>query len=243
MKEVQLMKVVFDAQIAPHETPAFRGAIIEKVGLDKDVYHNHNNDPESPQALHYRYPLVQYRQNRRRPELIFLESAIPQAQYLFAQPDWSLTFAGRPQSMRIADMKVRRHAFGVADRFFTYTLHRWQALNEENFKRFLAVESLSQRVAMLERILCGHIISFAKGMEHRLESRFDLSITDFRRSQVQSFEGIKVRTFDMQFKTNVLLPPYIALGKGVSVGFGEVVRVNDRPDSNHNNPQQVWARR
>ena len=28
--------------------------------------------------------------------------------------------------------------------------------------------------------------------------------------------------FDMKFKTNVQLPQYIGLGKGVSLGFGEI---------------------
>ncbi|MCB9293454.1 MAG: hypothetical protein H6559_10065 [Lewinellaceae bacterium] len=33
MKPVRILSVAFDTEIAAHETPAFRGAVIEKVGL------------------------------------------------------------------------------------------------------------------------------------------------------------------------------------------------------------------
>lgn len=225
MKEIEIMQVVFDAEIATHETPAFRGAIIEKVGLEHDIFHNHDNSAQRSRDYYYRYPLVQYRQNRSRPELVFLQGAIPKAQYLFAQSDWSLRFAGRAQPMRIADLRIGRHPFGVDEQWHTYTLRRWQALNEDNFRRYSATEALSERIAMLERILSGHIISLAKGMEHRLEGRFEVSIADLLGSRMQSYEGIKARTFDLRFRSNVLLPPHIALGKGVSLGFGTVMRM------------------
>lgn len=222
MKELQIMKVVFNAHIAPHETPAFRGAVIEKVGLDRDIYHNHDNNPETPRQFHYRYPLVQYRQDRKRPALVFIDQGINEASFLFAQSDWSLTFAGRTQPMSIADLQVRQYPFGVTEDYRYYTLHRWQALNDENYRRFMATDDLTARIAMLQRILEGHVISLAKGVNHRLESRFDCIITDILGSRPARYEGVQVLTFDIRFKTNLLLPPYIALGKGVSLGFGEV---------------------
>lgn len=222
MREIQIMKVVFDAEIASYETPAFRGAIIGKVGLDKDIYHNHDNNADSPKQYHYRYPLIQYRQDRKRPAMIFIGHGIPEAQHLFAQPDWSLTFSGRTQTMNIADMQLRRAAFGVTPDYRYYTLHRWQALNEENVKRYYATEDLSERLAILKRILSGHIISFAKGIDYRIEERFEVQITEILRTQTVQYEGIKALTFDVRIKTNLVFPPFVAVGKGVSLGFGEV---------------------
>jgi len=223
MKELQIMKVVFDAEIAPHETPAFRGAIIGKVGLDKDIYHNHDNNADSQKQYHYRYPLIQYRQDRKRPAMVFIGHGIAEAQHLFAQPDWSLTFSGRTQTMNIADMQLRRAPFGVTpDNYRYYTLHRWQALNEENFKRYHTTESLSEHIAILEKILTGHIISFAKGIDYRITERFDAQITDILRTRAFQYEGIKALTFDVRVKTNLVFPPFVGIGKGVSLGFGEV---------------------
>jgi len=222
MREIQIMKVVFDAEIAPYETPAFRGAIIGKVGLDKDIYHNHDNNADSPKQYHYRYPLIQYRQDRKRPAMIFIGHGIPEAQHLFAQPDWSLTFSGRTQTMNIADMQLRRAPFGVTPDYRYYTLHRWQALNEENVKRYYATEDLSERLAILKKILSGHIISFAKGIDYRIEERFEVQITEILRTQTVQYEGIKALTFDVRIKTNLVFPPFVAVGKGVSLGFGEV---------------------
>lgn len=225
MKELQIMKVVFNARIAAHETPAFRGAIIQKVGLDRDIYHNHDNNANSNKQYHYRYPLVQYRRDRNRPALVFIGQGIVEAGHLFAQPDWTLTFAGRTQAMSIADLQVRQHSFGVTpNEYRYYTVHRWQALNDANYQRYNQTDDLAARIQMLQQILTGHIISFAKGINYQLEQRFDLCITDILSTRINHYEGVKVQTFEARFKTNLLLPPFIALGKGVSLGFGEVRR-------------------
>lgn len=235
MKELQIMKVVFNARIAAHETPAFRGAIIQKVGLDRDFYHNHDNNSDSPKQYHYRYPLIQYRRDRNRPAMVFIGQGITEAGHLFAQPDWSLTFSGRTQTMSIADLQVRQHSFGVTpDEYRLYTIHRWQALNDLNYQRYNQADDLVARIQLLEHVLTGHIISFAKGVSYQLEHRFDLRIADILGSRVTHYEGVKVQTFDVRFKTNLLLPPFIALGKGVSLGFGEVRRWREDKIDNNN---------
>ena len=95
MKPIRILSVTFDTEIAAHETPAFRGAVIEKVGLEHELFHNHNNDPQARVAYHYRYPLVQHKRWRRKPSIVFIDKGVDQAQHFFMQPDWRLDFAGR----------------------------------------------------------------------------------------------------------------------------------------------------
>ena len=49
-----------------------------------------------------------------------------------------------------------------------------------------------------------------------------LSLKDFRLIKAK---GVKMMTFDAEFKANISLPDYIGIGKHVSLGFGTVVRI------------------
>jgi hypothetical protein len=57
MKTIRLLRVEFDAPLKPYEVPAFRGAVVAKVGREHDLFHNHLDDTRYA----YRYPLVQYK--------------------------------------------------------------------------------------------------------------------------------------------------------------------------------------
>lgn len=230
MKPVRILSVAFDTEIAAHETPAFRGAVIEKVGLEHELFHNHNNDPSAKVAYHYRYPLVQYKRQRRKPSIVFIDKGVDEAQHFFMQPDWELTFAGRHYNASISDLKVRTYHLGVTDEPHYYTLRHWAALNQENYEHFSRLESLAEQVKMLEGILAGHILGFANGVGHRFRRRFDLSILHILGRRFQPFEGVGMLTFDLRFKADVMLPGYIGLGRGVSRGFG-VVGVWKRKDT------------
>ncbi|MCB0563895.1 MAG: hypothetical protein H6573_18930 [Lewinellaceae bacterium] len=234
MKEVRILSVAFDTEIAAHETPAFRGAVIEKVGLEHELFHNHNNDPSAKVAYHYRYPLVQYKRQRRKPSIVFIDKGVDQAQHFFMQPDWSLDFAGRHYQAAISDLKVRQYRLGVTDEPHYYTLRHWAGLNQENYERFSQLEGLAEEVKMLERILVGHILGFANGVGHRFERRFDLSILHILGRRFRPFEGVGLLTFDLRFKANVLLPGFIGLGRGVSRGFGMVNQWNPKQQNGKN---------
>lgn len=220
MKQVRILSVSFDTEIAPHETPAFRGAVIEKVGVEHEHYHNHNNAPGARVAFHYRYPLVQYRRQRRRPSIIFIDKGVDEAQHFFTQPDWSLNFAGRDYHASIADMRVKQYPLGVTDEPHYYTLRHWMGLNQANYERYNQLEGMAEKIGFLENALVGHILAFAQGVGHRFERRFDVSILHVLGARYRPFEEVHALTFDLRFKANVLLPAYIGLGRGVSKGFG-----------------------
>lgn len=228
------MSVAFDTEIAPHETPAFRGAVIEKVGIEHEYYHNHNNDPNAQVAFHYRYPLVQYKRQRRRPAIFFIERGVDEAQHFFTQPDWRLHFSGREYQASISDLKVRQYTLGVCDEPKYYRLRRWMGLNQKNYEAYMALEGITARTAFLEKKLVGHILAFAKGVGHYFERRFDLAILEILDARFRPFGGVQVLTFDLTFKADVLLPAYIGLGRGVSKGLGVVSRFH--PNRQPRNP-------
>lgn len=222
MKQVRILSVSFDTEIAPQETLAFRGAVIEKVGLQQELFHNHNNAPDARVAYHYRYPLVQYKRQGRRPSIVFIDEGVGQAQHFFMQSDWSFDFAGRRYQAAVSNLNMRTYPLGVTATPHYYTLRRWAGLNQDNYEQFSRLESLAERARFLERILAGHILGFAKGVGHRFQRRFDVSIMEILNRQFLIIEGVKMLTFGLRFKANVLLPPSIGLGRGVSQGLGVV---------------------
>ena len=220
MKQLRLLSVTFDQPIAPREIGAFRGAVIEKVGLQHDHYHNHNNEPGATSKFHYRYPLVQYKLRRQRPSLLFLDQGVEEAQHFFTRSYWNLTYAGKDYRASIADLRARTYEVGVIDEERHYRLRRWLPLNQDNYRRFQQLDGLVEQVAFLERILAGHLLGFAEGIGHRFERRFDLKIVELLGHRLVHLKGVQVASFDLHFKANVLLPPMVGIGKGVSQGYG-----------------------
>ena len=223
MKRVAIMKVEFDAAISPNEVPAFRGAVIEKVGIEQEVFHNHDNEGTG-NGYHYRYPLIQYKALGGRPVVLFIDTAVSEAYHLFRQPSWELNFTRRQTLAKLVSSETREYEVGVIGQHQAYTLKRWQALNQDNYRRFQQLHGIAEQAKYLEGILAGHILGFASGLGIRFEKRFGLAITAIEQQRFRSFEGVKNLAFDIRFDANVELPPYIGLGKGVSQGFGVLYR-------------------
>lgn len=222
-----VLKVVFNAPISSREITAFRGSIIAKVGIAHELFHNHDNDETNNRRYHYRYPLIQYRQDAGKPAMVFIGKAVAEAYRLFSQPDWTLQFGHRSaRPMHILQLHVDEHLFGISEEPYYYTLRNWLALNEKNVEQYMQTEDLKARISQLENILAGNIISFSKGVEYRLETRFELCLTQLNNIRPVHFENIRMMAFDVSFKANIILPPHIALGKGVSVGFGEIIQAS-----------------
>ena len=233
MRKIRILQVSFDTEIKPYELPAFRGAVAHKVGLEHHWFHNHDNENG---GTFNRYPLIQYKldtyKGQMRPMLLCLEQGIEEAQHLFSQPEWSLNIKGTHHDLRIARLDVKQYTVQVWDRPFEYRLHKWQALGIDNYKEWKNLEGLVAKIQFLEKRLSNHIISFASGIDCRLEKPFKVEIIQIKEPEWISFKNIKVLAFTLDFKTNISMPDYIGLGKGSSRGLGVLRRFpNERTDT------------
>ena len=142
-----MLQVAFDAQLPPYQLPAFRAAIAEKAGFQHVNFHNHQAD--TGQSV-LNYPLIQYkleslREFRTHPMLLCLEQGVEDAYHFFAQPDWTLTILGEPMPLRIAKLDVRQHVLTIWEQPARFRLHKWQALNQNNYAAWQAI--IHDRVA------------------------------------------------------------------------------------------------
>lgn len=225
MKQLRILSVAFDTSLEPWRLPQFRGAVAQKVGLEHDWFHNHDNESG---GVHQRYPLIQYKidacKGQMRPMLFFLNDGIEEAQHFFSQPDWGLRIGQQDYDMRIAKLHVQQHNLHTWEQPFGYRLHKWRALNSEHFREWQALTGIAEKFAFLENILVAHILSFARAVDWQLEHRLELKIIQMVKEEWISFKDIKMRCFTLDFSANVSLPDYIGLGKGASLGFGVVKR-------------------
>ena len=220
-----MLTVVFDAKLQGFEVPAFRGAMIAKVGSENVLFHNHL----SGNTFLYKYPLVQYKTVGGKPAIICIEYGVDEIHKFFENSDWSLKIGDRWLDMKIGRLNLNQFMMQVWDKSWRYNITNWVALNQENYPKYAAIESLTEQIQFLERTLTGNIISMAKGIEWDVDKPIKLTINEIIATRLVNLKGSKVTAFTLDFTTNVFLPNYIGLGKSVSLGFGVVrSKINEK---------------
>lgn len=228
MPKVRYLSIRFSNALFPGEIPWFRAAVIEKTERQSSLFHNH----QPSNGFHYRYPLIQYKVMNRKAGIICLDQGTDDIHYLLQQRDLQLRIGRKEQSFEIEDVQLRYHQVQCWQGQFQYSLKDWQALNQENYNRYQALESEVERFRFLEKMLLGNLLAFARAIQWDPNHGIELAITRFKGERWLPYKNRKVICFSLNFKTNVSLPDFIGLGKGVSVGFGSVMQFEaDRPDS------------
>lgn len=218
MKKLRALTVVFDNELQPWEVPAFRGAVIAKVGLENLLFHQHLPDG----GFINKYPLIQYKNIRHSPAIFCVEAGVDEIHKLFGQKNWEIRVGENNIVLKVDQLDLKTLTLNVWDKRFSYTISKWQALNSDNYKRYKELEGLADRLNFLEGILKANILSFAKAIEWNIEKPIDLKIKNITSEKIAKHKDIKVQVFDIEFGCNVFLPNYIGLGKGAALGFGVV---------------------
>src|SRR5690606_18871731 len=138
--------------------------------------------------------------------------------------NWVIDFLEQKIELKVDRLDLKTTTLNVWDKDIRYSLYRWQALNEKNYPQYNLLNSLTEKLQMLERILTGNILSFAKGIDWHIENPIRVSITNMPHQRMNKMKDIQVAALDIEFTCNVGLPDWIGLGKGVSKGFGVVRR-------------------
>jgi hypothetical protein len=217
---LRLLSVWFDTPIQPWELTAFRGAIAQKAGFQYDLFHNHK--PEPGGGFHYRLPLVQYKQEHGRPMLVCLNEGIEELQHFFMQPDWTLHLNGRTLPVRIARLEVHQYDLNTVEQAHRYHIRHWIALNDENYPKYNQLNTLLEKIFLLQQILQNQIVDLLAQLDVRPNKQVAVHIQNLQEERWVSYKKVKMRAFSLEFASNVPLPDYLGLGKGCSVGWGVV---------------------
>lgn len=221
MKKIRYLRIQFDAEIAAYEVPAFRGAVIAKAGPEHILFHNHLNERE----YLYGYPVIQYKRIGRNPALVCVDYGVDEVHHLFANQDLEVRVGERPVTLTVRNLQMDQYTLQIWQKTFDYRLYNWLALNQDNHRAYQDLPDELSRIAYLENILKANILSFAKGMKWNVDRTIQLRIDEIMRAKLVPYKKQRLQAFDIRFRTNVFLPDYLGLGKGVSMGYGTVTRV------------------
>jgi hypothetical protein len=226
MKKIRYLSIRFKQPIDTWELPAWRSAVIEKVGREHVLFHQHLEH-----GYLYKYPLIQYKVVQNKPVLLCLDKGIEDVYHFFNKNSWDLIIGDRPYHVEVENLKLNNWVLQVWDHSFKYFIRNWLPLNEENYREYRQIKDVGEKKLFLEKILCGNILSLAKGLEWRVDKKIVCRINEIRKERWMAYKKVKLWGLDAEFESNVSLPLYAGLGKGSSKGFGVVSRLKDKDNS------------
>lgn len=217
---IKTLTIVFDLPIYVRQIAQWRGAFVEMAGWEDELFHNHNNTGGN---YHYRYPLIQYRIFRGKASIFAINEGVQALQKVLAANDWIVKWHGKNRTLQVADLRVNEHYLRMTKISKQYKLHNWLALNEEGYEEWLQCENAVERIYLLQRKLENHLIGCFKGLAWHWPERIKAIIEFPNHCYSVNYHDTKLMAFDIDFRVNVLLPEGIAIGKGVSHGFGWIM--------------------
>jgi len=222
---ISILCIRFDNELRMNEIPMFRGAVVAALRTDNVLFHNHSDN-----GLRYAYPLIQYKRINGKAAIVCIGGGTESIGEFFSNMNKPLLLGNREIVLSLNSVKADKilvqvwNATDSGQGCFDYTLRKWLPLNSDNYAEYQSIDGLKERYAMLEKIIVGNILSFAKGLNITLDKQITCSITEIEEKSPLRYKGVKFAAFDVCFKSNVSLPNFIGLGKGVSHGFGMIVK-------------------
>ena len=228
---VRVLTINFDGEIKPFEIPLFRGCVIDAMRGSADIlYHNHTEDD----GFRYSYPLIQYKRIRGKAAIVCVNQGADIIGQYFAEDVHHFSIGNREMDMNVEKITPQKVLVQVWDDIFKYRIRKWLALNPDNYKKYMENESIVERTTLLESILKGNLLSFAKGLGINIDKEIELHITGQEEPYTIQSKGVKLMAFDVEFKTNMSIPEFIGLGKNASLGYGIVTIIIDKKNENNN---------
>lgn len=232
---VPILCLVFSQSLYPRQIPQWRGAIARNAGWENLPFHNHKKrSNESFQTAEdqyiYSYPLIQYRVIGGKAAIWGIDKGVQFIKSWQNKSNGKIRLGFKETRLHVIDQPEEVFDFQLTDQLHTYRLLDWLPLNPENYKRWLQADDLIARIELLNSILLSNLLAMAEGLGWRIPGKVDVRLLLIREMRKVRHHETDHIALNVLFKTNILLPPGIALGKGVSHGFGVLQPVKARDE-------------
>lgn len=184
-----------------------------------DLIHNHQ--VTSGKYL-YRYPAVQFKIHDCLAVHAYKVLGIAVLKELFLEAE-TIVIEDRVLTINSKEIEAKEVEFGEDGQQYVYEfVTPWMALNQENFKDYMSLESDKQRKEKLHAILINNIIAFCKFSGYTIQDR--LEVKSSFTPVPANLKGKTHLAFKGEFMVNFLLPDLLGLGKSTSRGYGNIIR-------------------
>ena len=219
-KVVTVLVARYGTEIAEREIPFLRGAVIQAAGRDNVLLHNHVDE-----KLRYSYPMVQYKRIDGRAAIVCIDMGLEAVRDIIALDLPQVRLGRRIAALHAPALELEETEVSLTEEMYTYRATRYFPLNQDNHRRYNASDSIIERYRLVEQCIVGNILSFAKGIGVFFDGTVTAQLVSVSHTELYDFKDIKLRGFDLVFKTNVRLPSYIGLGKHASLGAGTIIQI------------------
>lgn len=225
METTKIVKVYLGGHLGQGELQYLRGAVNQLLrdtcGSYEDnlLFHNHKGD-----GLRYGYPLVQFRKSNTGAVIVGIGDAADAVHSIAEKKELRMMIGRRGMILKVERCEENFYTPTVADEPKLYSLTNYIALTDQNLKDYSDLLALSDKVVFLEKIIVGNILSFFKGIGHHTDEQLVAVLTAIDGEGETIYKGVRWKTFNLHFVSNVALPDGIGLGKSVSVGYGSLRR-------------------
>lgn len=221
-RKLKIAFLLFENFIYNSEVYYFRAAIIEYTRRNIPLFHNHDFGTKSE----IKYPLIQYKTVFKRAAIIgisdgafLLQKHIP--------PTMNLLIGRRNLKFVQRELNIHNVTVEISPSWHYYSLLSYLPFNQENYMNYLQENNIPDKIQMVEVLIKNHIVSFIDGAGFRIDSPIDIELLEVVDEKKLLYKGIRFLAFDLKFRSNLLIPDFIGIGKGVSVGFGKIMRVKN----------------
>ena len=222
---VRVLTIKFANPLRHQQVPQFRGAVIAALDNKRLLFHNHDGA-----SLRYAYPLIQYKVLDGRAAIVAAGQGIDQLAELLTVGRQELIVGHQPMTLEVDQVLPLQYQLQVWDQLWPYHVLRWLPLNSEHYRRYQSLESLPQRVAMLQDIMRGNILALGKGLGVRFDRHVDVQLTGLDQPRLVRVKGTQVMSFNARMRCNVNIPQFLGLGKHSSLGHGVVIAPDEQLD-------------
>lgn len=218
-KYIRTLTIQTDADIHQKEVPLLRGAVLNSLGEKANLlFHNHLNDDK----FRYSYPLIQYKRLGGKAAIVCVEEGVDMIGQFLTETSDTLKIGDREIEWSTRRMQPARLLIQTWEDTFKYHISRWLPLNSKNYQLYQNTEGLVEKIALLENILKGNLLSMLKGLDIHLDQELLVKITQVSEPYILYNKGIGMTAFNADFNCNLTIPNNVGVGKNASIGYGIV---------------------
>lgn len=224
---MNILNLTFNIPLHPGEIPAFRSCIVDIVGKEYEVFHNHDNSGSDTSYLHWGYPLVQYSVRKGLATIIAIEEGAEIIQkVLLPKISSELNFAGKVRPILGLRINGGIHNWKILDHHQQYGLMGWLALNKTNYLEWKTSQTQKSRGEILNRCITGHLRVIGKVLGVEDLNQITGNVLQVDNQKRISWHGTQLVRFNAMIESNLPLPIGINIGRAAAFGFGEVMPVS-----------------